>query len=893
MSNKGYSVSPSPLGVHSPNPFSTAISSLRTTYQEESASQDALQYINMVLRSRSTSPSQVPHGNHEHTNIHTDSNTGTISRPWSHSVTPKASPVVSPIVTQRSPSTGINDNGIGMISHMRSAAFDESHNIAQPIPSHPAPAFLSSDFTNSEMNNIVGTLLSLPALVDKPHASNFPSSTDPSFVLQNIFATNVNNLLQNKGYVPSSQVKDMGKAITEHIRTCIGSGFDSPQEEKLIQTDLLACMMAYAAVELQTEITDYTVASHGSTIRLIIYREIQEDWDYSGNSDNYLITNTAKTIQDNLDEAFSNRQHKNIMAITSPATHFMNQDKHTIMVAIANDTPLLDKWAFTDEKGHKCTTFAWLSGHPSPKKSIAPTTSFSPTIGQKRPLEDNQDTDDLSYADKLQAIRYCLPMPQSTIDTNIEVWTETINKHLDNARLTKSDINPTTLRAHTIQATEKLMKREYFVTKIRKLARTKDQSALQAFAEERLRSLQNEINLMAIVEDQDATMNDPPELTKTELIHKTMMIWKNTAKTLRQDNILTCKQETLDQATPLLLLDDSTHRYASLSEAEIYDTELDRRDAIIAKITELNENTSKIIQDIKQKSATSTNKGKLALIKKQGWDAAKHTVTQNPTKFSLANLLISWYLKVVSDIIDDLKDKEDSTWETKIIKDIKNKGLQATALDSRIQAIVRRLNNFKSPATNHANNSSPPSPQPQPSPRPLSTIQAELMDQEMDTVDPIPWTDTEEYKQNQQLWINSASETFEKLAPYFQPNERKQKEELFWEAADICAHQDKDLLQLQSISSFTDSNKKRELESMHKLLIDKEYQSLLNATNKQENAQKKDNFEDYLTLKDFDYYVQHTCTKEQMSNPAVPKEKKATLKKLLQDAEKVKWQLKH
>ncbi|PFH44998.1 hypothetical protein AMATHDRAFT_10245 [Amanita thiersii Skay4041] len=891
MSNKGYSLSPSPLGIHSPNHFSAAISSLRTTYQEESASQDALQYIDTVLRSRSsspTSPSQLPHGNHEHPNTNTVLNTGSTSRPRSHSVTPKVSPIVSPIVTRRSPSTGNNDNETGIISRMRSAAFDESQNIAQPIPTHPAPDFLSSDFPDSEINTITGTLLSLPALMDKPQASNFPSSTDPSFVLQNIFATNVNDLLQNKGYVPSSQVKDMGKAIADHVRTCIGSGFDSPQEEKVIQTDLLARMMAYAAIELQTEIADYTVASHGSKIPLIIYRKIQEDWDFSGNSDNHLITNTAKTIQDDLDEAFTNRQHKNIMAITSPAMDFTIQDKHTIMDAITNDTPLPEQWAFVDEKGHKRTTFAWLSGHPSPKKSIAPTTTFSPTIGQKRPLEDEQDNDDLSYADKLEAIKYRLPMPQSTVDANVEAWTKTINKYLDNARRTQSDIHPTTLRARVIQTAERLMKREYFVNRIKKVARTKDHRTLQDFDEERLRSLRNEINLTSNSEDQDTTMIDPPELSKTELIRKSTAIWKNTAKTLRQENILTCKPETLDQATRLLLLNDSTHKYASLSEAEIYDMELDRRDAIIAKITKLNENASKVIQDIKQKSTTTANKGKLALIKKQGWDTAKRVVTQNPTKFSPANLPTPQYLKIVSDIIDNLKDKEDDTWETKILKDVKNKGLQAKALDSRVQTIVRRLNNLPLdlPSTNP-----PSSPRPPPSPRPLSTVQAEQKDQVMDTADPIPWTDTEDYKQNRQLWINSASETFEKLAPYFQLNERKQKEELFWEAADICTHQDKDLLQLQSISSFTDSNKKRELENMRKLLIDKEYQSLLNATHRQAQNQKKDEFEDYLASKDFDYYVQQT--KEQISNPAVPKAKKITLNKLLQEAEKVKWQPKH
>ncbi|PFH45051.1 hypothetical protein AMATHDRAFT_10121 [Amanita thiersii Skay4041] len=255
---------------------------------------------------------------------------------------------------------------------MRLAAFDESQNIAQPIPSHPAPAFLSTNYIDSNID-ITGTLLSLPALMDKLLLSNFPSSTDPTFVLQNIYATNVNELLHTKGYVPSVQVKDMGKALATHIKTCVGTGFESPQEEKLIQMDLLTCMITYAAVDLNIEITDYTVTSHGSTIPLIIYREVQEDWDYAGNSDNFLLTETAKTIQDDLDEAFSNRQHQNIMAITTPVALFMQQDKHSITDAVANETPLPDKWAFTDEKGHKRSTFAWLSGQPSPKnKSTFP-----------------------------------------------------------------------------------------------------------------------------------------------------------------------------------------------------------------------------------------------------------------------------------------------------------------------------------------------------------------------------------------------------------------------------------------------------------------------------------------------------------------------------------------
>ncbi|PFH45241.1 hypothetical protein AMATHDRAFT_9667 [Amanita thiersii Skay4041] len=116
-------------------------------------------------------------------------------------------------------------------------------------------------------------------------------------------------------------------------------------------------------------------------------------------------------------------------------------------------------------------------------------------------------------------------------------------------------------------------------------------------------------------------------------------------------------------------------------------------------------------------------------------------------------------------------------------------------------------------------------------------------------------------------------------------DDRKRKEELYWAAADICAHQDKDLLQLQSVSSLMDSNKKRELETMCKTLIDKEYQSLSNA------AARKDTFEDYLVTKDFNYYIQHT--RDQLTNQVVLSQKKATLKAILQDVEVIKWQLKH
>ncbi|PFH45861.1 hypothetical protein AMATHDRAFT_8565 [Amanita thiersii Skay4041] len=175
--------------------------------------------------------------------------------------------------------------------------------------------------------------------MDKPQVSLFPSNTNPTFVLQNIFSSNVNELLQTKGYIPSVQVKDMGKALATHIQTCIGSGFETPQEEKLIQTDLLAHIVAYAVVDLNMEIMDYMVASHGSSIPLIVYQEVQENWDYLGNTDNHLILNTTKTIQDDLDESFSNWQHKNIMPITTPVSHFLPQDRHDIMDAIANETP--------------------------------------------------------------------------------------------------------------------------------------------------------------------------------------------------------------------------------------------------------------------------------------------------------------------------------------------------------------------------------------------------------------------------------------------------------------------------------------------------------------------------------------------------------------------------
>ncbi|PFH44689.1 hypothetical protein AMATHDRAFT_11167 [Amanita thiersii Skay4041] len=393
MSDRGYLISPSSV-EQTTNAFSTAISSLRSTFQQESATDDALQYIDSVVNSRTTSP-QMPHAEHEgnHNDEQDNSSRNFTKDHRSHSVTPKASPLVSPKIAYRPSSTDNNTNDNGYISRMRSAAFDESQNIAQLIPSHPPPPFLTQDFTDSNIN-FSGTLLSLPALMDKPNSSAFTSSTDPTFVLQNIYATNVNNMLQSKGYVPLTQAKDMGKALAMHIRTSTGSGFDTAKDEHTIQTDLLARIITYAAMELNTEITDYSVASHSSTIPLIIYREVQEDWDFSGNSDNFLISNTTQTIQDDLDEAFTNRLHKNIMVITTPASSFNQKDKHLIMDSIANETPLPEEWSFTDEKGHKRVTHGWLTGINVPKTSILPATTFSPNIGQKRPLETDHDTEE-------------------------------------------------------------------------------------------------------------------------------------------------------------------------------------------------------------------------------------------------------------------------------------------------------------------------------------------------------------------------------------------------------------------------------------------------------------------------------------------------------------------
>ncbi|PFH48265.1 hypothetical protein AMATHDRAFT_5980 [Amanita thiersii Skay4041] len=473
-----------------------------------------------------------------------------------------------------------------------------------------------------------------------------------------------------------------------------------------------------------------SVASHGSSIPLLIYREIQEEWDFAGNMDNYLILDTFKTIQDDLDKSFSNRQHKNIMAITTPVAQISPQDKHDIMDAIANEVPLHDKWAFTDEKGHKRPTYVWLSGNPTPKKPVAPTTTFSPSIEQKRPLEEDS-SQDISYHEKLETIKYHLPLPKATIEANFDAWTETVNHFLDVNRPLFPELNPTTLRAAVFQAAEKLMKWEYFINRIRKMARSQDQDALQEFKNERLRSLQNEVKLIQNTAPQDTIMEEPTtEMSKTDLICKTTLIWKTTAKTLWSDNILTCNQETLDQATRLLLLDDINHKFATMTEAQTYDTEIDRRNLIIQKIMELNENASRTIKDIQRKSMTKSAQDKLDLIKKQGWDMAKKTVLQNPSKFSPPTIDPKKYKTIVSNIIEDLRDKEDDSWATKIIRDIKNKGLQSQALDSRIHSIVRRLDNFRTVA-------SPPPHDP--------------MNEETDAItpeDPTPWMDSEEYNQN-------------------------------------------------------------------------------------------------------------------------------------------------
>ncbi|PFH45511.1 hypothetical protein AMATHDRAFT_9086 [Amanita thiersii Skay4041] len=382
MSDRGYSVSPSPTGLNN-NAFSTAISSLCSTYQQESASEDTLHYIDSVVNSRVNSPNPTRAQHEDIIKDHKDTTTldTQAQGQWSHSVTPKASLVVETNTFRPSlvDNFAIND---GHISRMRSATFDESQNITQPAPIHPPPAFLTQDLSDLNIN-LLGTLISLPALMDRPQSSDFPSSMDPTFVLQNIFSTNVNTMLQTKGYVPSIQVKDMGKALAAHT------------------VQYLHMIIAYAASELNTEIADYTVASHGSTIPLMVYREVQEDWDFSGNSENFLLTDTTHTLQDDLDEAFTNRLHKNIMTITTLASNFNQEDKHIIMDSVANETPLPDKWAFTDEKGYKCTMYGWLTGNNTPKKPIPPATSFSPNIGQKCPLEMVEDTEDITYSTKI------------------------------------------------------------------------------------------------------------------------------------------------------------------------------------------------------------------------------------------------------------------------------------------------------------------------------------------------------------------------------------------------------------------------------------------------------------------------------------------------------------
>ncbi|PFH47337.1 hypothetical protein AMATHDRAFT_6844 [Amanita thiersii Skay4041] len=469
-----------------------------------------------------------------------------------------------------------------------------------------------SDFVNSDIN-LTGTLISLLALMDKPQSLDFLSSTDPTFILQNIFATNANNMLQMKGYVPSIQVKDMGKALATHICTCMGSGFDNTQDERTIQTDLLARIFAYAAMELNTEVADYMVASHGSTILLIIYREIQEDWDFLGNSDNFLLTNTTKTIQDDLDEAFTNRQHKNIMSITTPVSQFSSQDKHTIIDSIVNETPLPEKWAFVDEKGHKCVTYGWLSGNDIPKKSIPPSTSFSLTIGQKCPLEMDHNMENITHVECLEAIKHHLPLPQLTIKANCDAWTITTNNCLDICRSKYPDINPTTnWEKGNISSTASVILQDPKIKWPLKILRKNSP---------------------------DLAMEDVTrELSKIDIIRKMTTIWKDMVKTMWKENILTCNQATLDQATHLLLLEDTTHKYAQMTQGQIYDTEIDQRDQIIACITALNENVSKAIADIKWKSIPTKDQDKISLITLQGWEMVKRTILQNPSKFFPDNI---------------------------------------------------------------------------------------------------------------------------------------------------------------------------------------------------------------------------------------------------------------
>ncbi|PFH45562.1 hypothetical protein AMATHDRAFT_8981 [Amanita thiersii Skay4041] len=187
--------------------------------------------------------------------------------------------------------------------------------------------------------------------------------------------------------------------------------------------------------------------------------------------------------------------------------------------------------------------------------------------------------------------------------------------------------------------------------------------------------------------------------------------------------------------------------------------EIDCCESIIALITELNENAAKAIKDIRQKPNHTANKDKINLIIKQGWEMAKRAVIQNPSKFSPPNISPSQYPKIILDIANSLRETEDNSWALKIMKDIKNKGLQSKAMEHRIQGIVRRLNNLE---TTIPLASKPTLPQ-----LPSHTQSMAPIDHNMPPADPIPWTDMEEYKQNCQLWINSASEIFEKMAPYF------------------------------------------------------------------------------------------------------------------------------
>ncbi|PFH45756.1 hypothetical protein AMATHDRAFT_8710 [Amanita thiersii Skay4041] len=189
------------------------------------------------------------------------------------------------------------------------------------------------------------------------------------------------------------------------------------------------------------------------------------------------------------------------------------------MDSIANETPLPKKWAFLDEKNSKRTTYAWLTGNQAPKTTIAPSTSFSPVTGQKQPLE-NDDTPhrDILYADKLDAIKYCLPLPKSMVDANSDAWTVIINQCLDECHESFSEYNPTVLRSIIFQMAEILMKREYFVNKIKKLAHSKDSTALKEFAGEHLCSLQHEIQLRMATTGQDTRFgghNNLPDSDET------------------------------------------------------------------------------------------------------------------------------------------------------------------------------------------------------------------------------------------------------------------------------------------------------------------------------------------------------------------------------------------